>query len=219
MKRLLASVVLFVLTANQAFAETSQSDRSNKKSSFLLGVGLRGPAYSEATLSGTYFLDPDSQVLLNVTGISGSINEKSDTKIDDRDTYFVGITTEVKGTAISLAYRRFFLDTFYVDGGLDYADVSADFQISKDIFFTADDLKTDLGSYQKLSAMVQIGNQWQWENFTLGTSWIGMLLPLANGHDFKNVFTDGKPNSVKAFEDSSENVQGSLLRFYLGWAF
>jgi hypothetical protein len=153
-------------------------------------------------------------------GLSGSIKEKADGEVDGRSLYFVGISTKVEGSAFALSFKQFFTDSFYVEGGFDYAKASGEFTISKAVLGTAEDATVDVGHYTKLSALIQIGNQWQWDSFTLGTSWIGALIPLARSEEYTDTtFFGTTPNSAKKFEDGAKETQATVLRFYLGWSF
>jgi hypothetical protein len=220
-------LVSILLAAQAAWGQEAelQSDsnealRSNKSYSVTLGIGVRTSDLNEFGLGLSYFLSPQSLVTLTFTDLDGSIKEKADGQIDGQNVYFVGVTTEVEGSAFALSYKQFFSDTFYLEGGLDYAKASGKFKISKEIFASTTDATTDVGHYTKLSAMIQIGNQWQWQNFTLGTSWLGMLLPLAWTEEYTDAdFLGTTPNSAKKFEKASAETQYTALRFYLGWSF
>lgn len=57
--------------------------------------------------------------------------------------------------------------------------------------------------YQGLGTGIRVGNQWQWENFTLGVDWLGLGATLVN---FKNNTGDGL-------------ITVNFLNVYLGWSF
>ncbi|WP_218110048.1 hypothetical protein [Oligoflexus tunisiensis] len=201
-------------------APSHETLRSNLKYSITAGVGIRTGNFLEGTLAASYFLQPKSVVTISLMNLTGSINEKADRDVDGHDLYFVGVTTELKGSAIAASYKEFFTDSFYVEGGLDLAKVNGEFRISKDILSSAENLTSDLGHYTKLSMMVQIGNQWQWENFTLGTSWLGYLQPISTSESYTDPTSFSETsNSARTFRDEAKQPQTTLLRFYLGWSF
>ena len=201
------------------YADSSQALRQGKQAAVLLGIGLRTEDLSEGSLSYMHFLNPDLQIIATYSSLDSSIKEDAGESDDGDRLVYVGIETEVEGSAYSLSLRRFYGNSFYIEGGLDFVEAKGRFVVDESLFFNR--VKADLGSYSRLSAMIQIGNQWQWQNFTLGTSWVGLLLPLTKSQDFKNNADEYKDtfNSIEAFIDNSESVQLSALRFHLGWAF
>jgi hypothetical protein len=225
MKRLILASGL--LTAGAVYAQDAEPQsssnealRSDKAYSVTLVTGVRSSDLSEFGLGLSYFLNPQSLVTLTLINLNGSIKEKADGRIDGQNVYFAGVTTEVEGSAFTLSYKRFLGDTFYVEGGLDYAKARGEFTISPDLFANNSGMTTDVGHYTKLSALIQIGNQWQWPSFTLGTSWIGLLTPLAWAEEYTDAnFFGTTPNSARKFEKASSETQITALRFYLGWSF
>jgi hypothetical protein len=66
---------------------------------------------------------------------------------------------------------------------------------------------TDITDYKTVGIGFSIGNQWQWENFTIGCNWIGIK------KDLSTLDKDG-PGTDAYYEVTSE-----LLNFYLGASF
>jgi hypothetical protein len=71
---------------------------------------------------------------------------------------------------------------------------------------------------------LNIGNQWQFKNFTLGCDWVGVTLPLSKKYSNESVATTGnlateQQENEDAKEDLTERTQINLLRFYLGASF
>ncbi|SMF10612.1 hypothetical protein [Pseudobacteriovorax antillogorgiicola] len=200
-------------------SDSSQALRLGKQGAILFGVGGRTEGLTEGTIAYQHYLDPNSQILVNYSSMDSTIKEEAGEDEDGETLVYVGVSTEVKGSALSVSLRKFYGNSFYIEGGLDYAMVEGSFIIDETVL--SERSETDLGSYSKLSAMFQIGNQWQWEAFTLGTSWVGILVPIAGTQDFTTEAEAVKNsiNSIEKFMDNSDNVQLSALRFHLGWAF
>ncbi|NRA67757.1 MAG: hypothetical protein HRU19_24965 [Pseudobacteriovorax sp.] len=212
----LSIVVASTTIASRGMAqESSETLRQGKQGALSLGIGMRTDDLGELSLSYSLFTDSNTMIRFSYTDLDSEINEEAGENEDGDTLIFTGIKTKVEGSAFSAGYKKFTSNSFYYEAGADYAQVDGKFVI--DGFF--DTQSSDLGSYQKLSAYFQIGNQWQWESFTLGTSWVGILIPIVKNTDFEDGVEDSTLNSVEKFVDNSQDVQISVLRFYLGWAF
>ena len=71
---------------------------------------------------------------------------------------------------------------------------------------------------------IAIGNQWQWDNFTLGCDWVGFAIPLSKKieKNIREVSTDGGPYEEDTSKKPSTEPGISGLRFlafYLGVSF
>lgn len=111
--------------------------------------------------------------------------------------------------------KKFFGNSFYLDGAL-----LTGFSESRQTQYR---YQSGIGSYeartyekwQHSGVQLAIGNQWQWEYFTLGTDWIGYYAPLQK--------TRVEYDQDEGYEDlnSSSFSPGHLriLAFYLGASF
>lgn len=113
------------------------------------------------------------------------------------------------GTAISLSYKKFNGNSFYFEGYVYYRNIKTIDKISI-ISFGGSTTETREGEadYEDLGVGLKIGNQWQWDNFTLGCDWIGVA---------KRVATLSYDGEKSDFYNSNSNT--TLLNFYLGYSF
>ena len=197
----------------------SESLRRGKQAGFDAGFGLRSQM-REGKLGFSLFLDPNTVLQFNLFSLRGDINEETDMEVDGDRVYLMGVKTKLKGSAVSGLYKRFFGNSFYAGAGLDFSKVEGTYYISRDVLGTDDNLETDLGHYAKTSLDLRIGNQWQWNNFTLGTDWVGLLLPLNVEKEFKNAAANSGEtlDSIEEFQDGAD-AQLTVTRFYAGWNF
>lgn len=79
------------------------------------------------------------------------------------------------GKLLSVNYKRFFGNSFYIKSGIYYKNQKT--QIAKD------ELRDHPERTEKLEALgldLRIGNQWQWDHFTVGIDWIGQATDFYN---------------------------------------
>lgn len=115
-------------------------------------------------------------------------------------------------TVAEVGAKQFFGNSFYVDGNLAYENFAIDTEIG-----TA----SAKGSVTSTGLSAHIGNQWQWDGFTMGCDWLGYFAALSSEAKMKgsSVADDELEEEEK---NASENLGGGsihLTRFYLGWAF
>lgn len=65
--------------------------------------------------------------------------------------------------------------------------------------------------YEEINAGIRIGNEWQWENFTMGCDWIGINKTIIKLHSTGNAGIINAP--IK------QSTSFALLSFYLGYSF
>ncbi len=121
-----------------------------------------GPAASE--LKGVhlgYFVDPNTQLQLEITGGTNPLIWGSSGH---------SITSYVVGTHVKL----FTGNSFYLKLGIDYRRI--DYRYEDPVLGSNYEKTSFLGN--TLGAAFLIGNQWQWQNFTFGADWIGLSGPL-----------------------------------------
>lgn len=195
--------------------DSSEFHRLEKKyqlTAILTGVG---PSMTSTTgLQAGYFLDRDKLILLELT--SGSLTSNSSSS---SISYTIGSELKVKSNSFGVHYKQFTSNSFYYRFGADFRTVS--YNYSYDSSFSTDRRKFD---GQSLAANFQIGNQWQWENFTLGCDWVGISLPLTGSTSNREVTsTSDFTNEDKRTTDDEDYLvhrsQLNLLHFYLGASF
>lgn len=79
-------------------------------------------------------------------------------------------------------------------------------------------------SYNEQGAELFIGNQWQWQHFTIGYDWIGFYAPMAQQNKQSDVekSENGRP-FVADYSAEPKSIEKTgylrLLSFYLGFTF
>lgn len=192
----------------------NRQDKTWEISAILLGVG---PSISSTSgLIGAYHLSPDEEILVEITG--GKLT--SDTgDFDDK----LGSSYDIKTSSIGIHYKRFAGNSFYFRTGLDARFVKYDYQY-RSIAFPANNSDIEF-SGRSLALNFQIGNQWQWENFTMGCDWIGVSVPITSSIKEEKFESSGTFASLdrKQYDDDSRTlvkaVHANFLRFYLGASF
>jgi len=165
-----------------------------------LGVNPAGTPGS--ALSAGFFIDRQSMILAEVSQSSITYS-------------FLG-TREIESTTAGIHYKRFLGNSFYVRGGVDYRKV--DFKdVSDYSIWTSSTNSTMSFTGESLAASLVIGNQWQWDTFTLGCDWIGVTAPFTS--QVRNEKYEGNPDldGHKSRYVKSTVAQG--LRLYLGASF
>lgn len=214
-------VVVVKRSTRELYEDSSEANRLNKEWSLTYSLLGLSPNFSPSPgFSLGYHLDRNQQVIAEIRSGKGTFTRQ-------RWESSNGVTQEFKTDAqinqIGVHYKRFTGNSFYFRTGLDYGTVDYKFDLSSS-FFTDDRAASSFSSKALIGSFV-IGNQWQWENFTLGCDWVGIAAPITyqissrvpeTGSTFdesaKRDFEDDK----KAYVSSSSPV---LLRFYLGASF
>ena len=170
----------------RTIVDESAMNRDGKR--FTVNAHLLGSSFRTASrgISLGYYLAPNKVLQLRYEALDGEY---------DLD----GSRDEYEGEYISFEFKKFTGNSFYLSLGFYYKDQTFE-DFDNDDF----DVPTD---YKTLGAIIRIGNQWQWDDFTLGCDWIGL------GKDLAILDIDG--NS----EDEAEDFLGLGLNFYLGVSF
>jgi hypothetical protein len=170
-------------------------------------VGIApGMAFSMGGNFGWY-IDTDSVVQIEITIGNSSYG----------DPFFERKTIRV-GT-LGAVYKEFVGNSFYLAGGGLYKTV--EFGWEKDELFQIGDSR---GSFKGNSIMATfaIGNQWQWDGFTMGCDWVGIAAPLYS----KTTSTDRTDLATEDYGKLDDEEQRQLkdiqlygLRLYVGASF
>lgn len=202
--------VLEPASEEQVYRDSSAFHRIDKSFTLnYIAFGI-GPSRS-GSIGGTFgfFLDRNSEIDIEV------INGRPYTY----DFSFAS-NYDIKTNSFGVHYKRFVGNSFYYRGGIDYRNVDYS-HISYDIFTPSTILSREIFKGSSITATFLIGNQWQWENFTLGCDWFGIALPVTSQVDSESV--SGTSPSQKNLKDEEENFlkkeTSTSLRFYLGASF
>lgn len=186
--------------------DSSAFHRLNKKLTFQYQSGGVGPiSYSTQGFIAGYHVSPNQVLQVELT--SGGDRWGDNTSRSD-------------GKTMGFYYKQFNGNSFYFKTGLEYSTLDRYYN-----YGWISNVASDGYSYKgsKVSASISIGNQWQWENFTLGCDWIGISVPLTHEvHDEKFWGTDSDYANHR-LQESKDNYlkNGFPLAFhlYLGVSF
>lgn len=190
-----------------------RADKSFQALATLFGSGPT--AVGSSGLSLGFHLDPDSIVLVEMT--SGRSTLSSNVWGLD----FSDAVTTVSGQSLGVHFKKFAGNSFYVRTGLDYRKI--DYNYKNSPFSATEEMSFDGHS---IAANFQIGNQWQWENFTLGCDWVGVTVPITSEVSEPRLNASAQSNASYYYSEYKresdyylKSMNINLLRFYLGASF
>ncbi len=141
-------LVASLLVSISLNAASSEQNRSDKKIETTLQLASQDYRLPNLALSGMYYLTPKDLLGLKFGSLHGKENQDS----------------------VAVQYKRYFGNSFYAAPELFYLRTHEEINgFWGDVF----NLR-EFASYTSLGAGIRIGNQWTWENFTLGCDWIGI---------------------------------------------
>lgn len=157
----IAPVIIDPPQENQILRDTSKFHRLNK--SMLITIQVVGigpsPGYAQSGATIGKYLTADSLMTIEFTkGRGSSLN------------WFYS-DYDISTFSAGLGYSKFVANSFYYRLGADYRTV--DYRYTSRDLFTSAIVREDKFKGESVVATLAIGNQWQWENFTLGCDWIG----------------------------------------------
>lgn len=230
MKKIFVVLVVFMATAAGAQEEipttntryryvrdgSSEYNRINKSFSFTAQLLGSGPnPVSAQGLGFSFFMDRNSMILFDITkGQVNGYNAFSSSSI-------LNANNKTKSQSFGIHYKQFVSNTFYFRTGMDIRSLSYSYTYSSILFSETSNNRYSFDS-ESTSLNFAIGNQWQFETFTLGCDWFGVVVPI--GAKFSNVVynTDNAYSQRDLEEDQNRLVKDNnlqLLRFYLGATF
>jgi hypothetical protein len=203
------AVTVAPVPTNVVYEGSSEFNRMNKTALAAVQVLGVGPLPVAAQgLIGGYYLKRNS--ILQAEYTSGTTSNG-----------LSGYGLDLKAQTYGVHLKQFLSNSFYLKLGVDYRTASYRYnytsltgsQYNENYSFTS----------RSWSGALAIGNQWQFENFTIGCDWIGYVAP------FSSTVTDERYDSgvwqfqgtyIRSDRDrltTSQIAQG--LRFYLGASF
>ena len=211
-KKILASAVLLTTctssmaandtttTVNNYGPDSSMANREGK--TFTLNATMFGVFHgaSAQSLEVGYHVDKNNIITLQGTrleGISTSENESLSNLDELREKHG-------RGNVVSIGLKHFVSNSFYVKPEI-YSR-NQEFVYNALVFSDGSVAALEDGSIEDFGIHIKIGNQWQWENFTLGCDWVG----------FRQSINSTRFGRVKNTERSGLS---SLVNFYLGATF
>lgn len=184
----------------------SEQNRSDKRFTATFQFFGTGPNRTlDKAVAVGYFLQPNLVLILE-----GSRGKEYELDLFD--------DTEAAGKSIGIHIKHFVGNSFYYRGGFDYREIEYSYA---DDFFTTESRTFDAKSW---GATFNIGNQWQWDNFTLGCDWVGVTVPFSKSYSNETLATSGSLASAQDEMDHDkdqfvEKANLNLLRFYIGASF
>ena len=175
----------------------SQTRRTEGNYKYQINAGLAGVEYvgiGAATVGLGYFLSPKSMLSLKYANQNGTNGDEA-----------------TKMRSLTLGYRYFTGNSFNIMPAIYYRrSNSVHYRAA---FFTGTPERSTL-TYEDVGAGLRIGNEWQWENFTLGADWIGVNAKVIQ-------INKEKHNGSGDFDLFSieEDITITMLSFYIGYTF
>ena len=208
---------------NSVYLGTSEYHRLKKQGTITANFGGIEGIYGGTTgLMGGFFLNSNS--VLQVSSMSSNQQDLwgfSET----------GISGYRKSNHIGVNFQHFPGNSFFIRPGIEYVrfdrrlvtSYSRISNLEASAFSLVRASGYDL-SGESIYAKFSIGNQWQWENFTLGCDWIGASIPLSHKITQARTFDKNLNNIAddSYLRDDRERMKSSYLTavtFYLGASF
>jgi len=198
---------------------SSSSNRLDKNFTLLASpVGVGPSSNIESGMIAGVFLNPKTILQLEVG--DGNTSTKSG--------FLVFGSGQIKNhtSSTSLAVKYFTGNSFYVKGGVDNRRItySETYKSSWTLFGTPYEDSFDF-SAESWSGSIVIGNQWQWENFTMGCDWFGAAFPFSSkvnseSYATNSSSTDGVKRDLETEQKRRlKDVAYQGIKFYLGASF
>lgn len=127
---------------------------------------------------------------------------------------------DASSSSIGLHLKFFTGNSFYMNGGLDLRRV--DYK-DEYLYVSGSGWETAGFTSESLAATYGIGNQWQWDKFTIGCEWVGVAAPISyrvsNEVIPDNLTSWSRDELNRDIKRYSSNGVMTLLKFYLGASF
>lgn len=184
--------------------DSSQYNRMNKKYAAWAQLLGYGPNRTNSTglAFGSYYTRNDilfAEITYGTGNSSGGFGSEYD------------IVTH----SLGVHWKHFVGNSFYLNSGIDFRKVDYNYKNTS----TSTDSHFDSTS---TAISFAIGNQWQWQSFTLGCDWVGLSVPITHNVSNANITTSSSYEESSFNDDKddfSKKTTGQLLRFYLGASF
>lgn len=124
---------------------------------------------------------------------------------------------DLHATTFGANYKHFYGNSFYTKVGIDYRNISVS---TNDFFLTKE--QENVGTAETVVGNLAIGNQWQWNNFTMGCDWIGInpqIAVLRAHYDTTGMNEEDRNDIDYSWNKLAKVTSWQLLRFYLGASF
>ncbi len=153
----------------------------------------------------------DRQSILTIEALGGS-------SILDWET--LGSRYTSKTFALGAHYKMFRGNSFYIKGGADLRKFDRTYTYTSLIDGSQDTRWSFSG--ESIALSLQIGNQWQFDQVSIGCDWIGYSLPIASRIVSENFQIGDEIDRQWMRDDQNDlvkNGHANLLRLYIGASF
>lgn len=192
MIKFIIGIITIVHITSISYAEDKVSEQNREGLQYqIVGSILGGAQHSftpNPSLEASYFKDKNTVISLRFNKYNEDLKD-----LEEPISY--------QGQVIQLAYKEFNGNSFYYRPSIFFREMSI--QDTED----ADYVFRDLG------VGYAIGNQWQWENFTLGCDWIGANIRASI------LYYEDTQSSEVLFRLRGYGLTLDVLNFYLGVSF
>jgi hypothetical protein len=201
-RNLVIGAVLMMSQSNVALAEGDQKNREGKKAYAAYEmIGLTMMPVGGLRLG--YFVNPN--LVAEVSYLTGGAKIGS---------------FESKKQLMEAKAKYFFGNSFYADGGLAHES----WDVKYAVLNSGTSLETSnlSGKVGNTGVDFHVGNQWQWDGFTLGCDWVGYFLNLSTATSYGSAAGLDAADQKSEEDKIKKSLGGSglhLTRFYIGWAF
>ena len=190
------------------FEDSSEYNRRNQKYAIWAQLTGVGPSLTGTSglMFGYYYSSND---ILFVEATHGTLTSS----LTSLDVNGEGYNLDSK--SIGAHWKHFTGNSFYLNTGVDFRSMEYKYVST----FSSTDSKFDGKSFV---LSFSIGNQWQWDNFTLGCDWVGIVVPVSSSISGDSITTGSSIAAADFKKDQDTLVKKShaqLLRFYLGASF
>lgn len=176
-------------------------DKSYTVQAHLFGFGP-GPVSGHGLTAGIY-LSPDQVVQFETYG--------------GQSEWYNATGSRVESRTLGVYFKQFSGNSFYFKGGVDYTTVNQTYIYS---WTTTESGYSYRGS--KFAATFVIGNQWQWERFTIGCDWLGWSVPITSNSNNEQTWGNNSYQNEDLRRSKDSFLQNGFplaLHFYLGASF
>ncbi|WP_413290177.1 hypothetical protein [Bdellovibrio sp. HCB337] len=129
------------------------------------------------------------------------------------------IIANVRASVVGVNWKHFYGNSFYTKLGVDHRSITVENLDYENGQFTN---STVVGTANALTGNIAIGNQWQWDSFTMGCDWIGFnpsVLTLESKYRTTNMDPDEARDLNREWKSVAKTNSYQFMRFYLGASF
>lgn len=184
--------------------QTSTVNREGKK--FSVDAGILGLSYNSPSveLKGSYFIKPNLMAFARYSDLRNlePSNSDNDEFYDSKEENELW-DENGKGYALNVGVKSFNGNSFYFEPSVYYRKQKV---VQETTTVNSVLISSKSGDITDIGVSIRIGNQWQWDSFTIGCDWIGLTQSLSDLDSNGNL-------------DSDEYGSLSLLNLYLGASF